>query len=113
MRIKISLLGIILVLASCQKPPEVLPLDQDKLVLILADLHIAEAAFQNLTSSSKDTLAYNYYDQIYQIHETSEFLVDSSLAIMHRNPKLFYEVYENVRAHLEQKALESTKQRSK
>ena len=97
-------------LPACVKKAEQLPLPETDLVKILADLHLAEAAFQNLTNSSKDTLAYFYYDQIYEIHGVSKAEVDSCISIMNRNPQQFFETYKKVQEHLIAGAAENLKQ---
>lgn len=103
----------ILLLTSCVKQSEKLPIAEPELIKILADIHLAEAAFQNLSSSAKDTLAYQYYDQIYQIHEVKKENVDSCLAIMNREPERFYEIYAKVQDFLLEAAAKNLKDKPK
>jgi len=100
-------------LLSCNEKVEVLPIPEPELVKILADIHLAEAAFQNLSTSTKDTLAYQYYDQIYQIHEVEKENVDSCIAILNRDPKRFYDIYDKVKEFLLNAAAENLKNKPK
>ena len=107
MRFLLYLLLSISILTSCNKKVEVLPIEESELIKILADIHIAEAAFQNMSTSSKDTLAYQYYDQVYQIHEVEKENVDSCIAILNRNPEQFYNIYAKVQEFLVAAAAEN------
>jgi hypothetical protein len=110
MRFLFSILFSAIIFISCGKNEEALPIAEPELIKILADIHLAEAAFQNLSSSAKDTLAYQYYDQIYQIHEVEKELVDSCIAILNRNPERFYDTYAKVQDFLVEGAAENLKQ---
>ncbi len=83
------------VLVSCDEE-EVLPIEEQRMALIIADLHIAEAALQNVYASKKDSLAKIYYQQVYDIHEVDRPELDSAMAVLHRNPDLQLEVYNQV-----------------
>ena len=98
---------------SCNTRKEVFPIEENKLIEVLADIHLAEAAFQNLSTSAKDTLAYQYYDQIYQIHEVNKDLVDSCIAILKRDPERFYNTYDKVQEFLVKATAENLKQHNK
>ena len=94
----IYLLGIGLIccfLVSCDEE-EVLPIEEEKMALILADIHIAEAALQNVYASKKDSLSAIYYQQVYDIHEIDRSGVDSAMAVLYRNPDLQLVVYNRV-----------------
>lgn len=110
MRFIFLLLFSITILSSCNKGIETLPIAEPELIKILADIHLAEAAFQNLSTSAKDTLAYQYYDQVYQIHQVEEAMVDSSIAILNRDPERFYSLYTKVQESLVVAAAENLKQ---
>jgi len=109
MRIFLILFFPIFLLVSCGEKKEVLPIPEPELIKILADIHLAEAAFQNLSTSTKDTLAYQYYDQVYQIHEVEKESVDSCIAILNRNPELFYDTYAKVQEFLVEAAAKNLK----
>lgn len=109
--IKYSILicSLSLLFVACVKKVEKLPVSEADLIKVLADLHLAEAGFQNLSTSSKDTLSYFYYDQVYQIHQVSKEDVDSSLAILNRQPEQFFEIYKKVQERLVAGAAENLK----
>ena len=109
MRALLPIFIIVLILTACKKKVEILPIPEPELIKILADIHLAEAAFQNLSTSTKDTLAYQYYDQIYQIHEVEKENVDSCIAILNRDPNRFYDIYAKVQEFLVQGAAENLK----
>jgi len=82
-------------LVSCDEE-EVLPIEEQRMALIIADLHIAEAALQNVYASKKDSLSKIYYQQVYDIHEIDRPELDSAMAVLHRNPDLQLDVYNQV-----------------
>ena len=98
-------LSIVLVISSCEKP-QTLPLEEDKLIRVLADIHIAESALGQLNGKQKDTAAYVIYDQIYTIHEVREADVDSTLAILKRSPEKMSKIYEKVMIEMEKMKLQ-------
>ena len=89
-------LGLVFFLFVACDEEEVLPIEEQKMALIMADLHIAEAALQNVYASKKDSLAKIYYQQVYDIHEINRLELDSAMAVLHRNPNLQLEVYNRV-----------------
>ncbi|MEM1219239.1 MAG: DUF4296 domain-containing protein [Bacteroidota bacterium] len=80
---------------SCDEE-EVLPIEEEKMALILADIHIAEAALQNVYASKKDSLSAVYYQQVYDIHKIDRPELDSAMAVLYRNPNLQLDVYNRV-----------------
>lgn len=82
-------------LIACEQP-EQLVMEENQLAYILADLHVAEAALQNVYASKKDSLAKIYYEQVFQIHRIERAELDSAMAVLHRNPDIQQEVYTRV-----------------
>ena len=62
----------------------------------MADMHMAEASMQRMTSKMKDTLALRYYSEIYEIHEINQELYLENLKILEQNPKLAKTVFDSV-----------------
>jgi hypothetical protein len=83
-----------------------LPLDESRLIPMLCDLHIAEAAIAKAKGAEKDTIAQTLYDQVYAIHGITAAELDSSLAQIKRDPFLTEKIYEQVMVELEKKKLE-------
>ncbi len=91
--------------SPAQKEP--LPVSEGDLVKLLLDIHVAEGALaQHPGGPSKDSLADTYYNQVAKIHHISRSELDSSLAILQRNPDIAKEVYEKVLEVIEKKRLE-------
>ncbi len=78
-----------------------LPLEEDKLVKILCDIHLAEAVLDKLNGSIKDTAAVKLYNQIYSIHGVEEAEVDTCLYYFKRDPVAMSDLYEKVMVELE------------
>lgn len=91
---------------ACSNPEPVLPIAEEKLVKVLADIHVAEAAMQNLTGDRKDSVAQVYYEQIEKIHGIERTLVDSAIIMMRKNPKLISKTYTLVLEELSKREAE-------
>jgi len=91
----IVLAFLLIPLNSC-KEEESFHLDESKMIQILVDIHIAEAAIQNMTSTIKDSLGTLYYGQIYQIHEVEEAFFLEDFERMRSNPEDTRRIYEKV-----------------
>jgi hypothetical protein len=96
MKISYLILGLFaLLLVSCEA--EVKPLIEDeKMVKILADIHLSEIAAQTLTMKQKDTMIAKYYSQIMDIHEVSRADFDSTVVFLKQNPTKMAKIYEKV-----------------
>ncbi|MFT7605055.1 MAG: hypothetical protein ACI8VT_002648 [Saprospiraceae bacterium] len=88
---------------SCQPKPDMLEIPQEKLILVLADVHFSEGALLSIYPSQKDSLRDLYYQQIYQIHEISEQAFEHDVTLLKFNPKLMEEIYEKVLEELDSK----------
>ncbi|GEM_PF-1616428 len=73
-----------------------LPLPEDKLVKVLADVHIAEVAGQNTIGPQRDSLEALYYRQIFAIHQVDSADFFRSLAILQKEPERMREIYDRV-----------------
>ncbi len=94
----LALLGL---QVSCQPRPVRLPVEEDKLILMLADVHVAEAALQGLLGLTKDSMANVYYDQICSIHGVDRLLLDSALQILQEEPERMEQIYAEVMKEME------------
>ncbi|MCB0661509.1 MAG: DUF4296 domain-containing protein [Saprospiraceae bacterium] len=84
-------------LMACQKEEKVsLPYPDKKVVDILVDIHVAEAALQPLFGDIKDSTAQVYYQQIYEIHQINEDQLRELLQILKDHPKEMDRIYELV-----------------
>ncbi len=69
------ILTVIIILTACEekKVPELVPdFSEQKMLMILKDIHLAEAAVQPERTQTKDSLLAIYYDYIYEIHDISK-----------------------------------------
>lgn len=92
-----------LCLVACRKKNEALPIEEEKLVSLLSDIHIAEAAMQNLAKTVKDSMAAIYYDQIYKIHDTDKETLNKTIVLLREQPGRLSRIYSKVLEELNQK----------
>lgn len=94
-----SILSILIVVLGmgCSKPtPTPLPIAEDTMIKILADVHIAEAALATFKKQKRDSLAPVYYNQIYAIHNTDSSTYNTTFEILQNEPTRFNKLYEAV-----------------
>jgi len=93
-------LAVLLVVGGCaeQNP---LPINEEKFVEVLTDVHIAEGAMMHLQALKKDTLAPIYYGQVMEIHQIDRATFDTCMAILQRDPALMEEIYKKVMRRLD------------
>lgn len=86
-----------LILTACSKEKKVkLPYPDEKVVAILSDIHVSEAALQPLFGHLKDSTAEVYYQQIYEIHQINEEELNELLQILKDHPREMERIYELV-----------------
>jgi hypothetical protein len=80
---------------GCMEEPKP-SLPQEKIVAILTDIHMAEAAGHRLFGEVKDSMLTIYYQQVYDLHgvQESEFLED--LDLLYQHPNQLEGIYEQV-----------------
>jgi len=89
-------------LSHCsQKPDPPLPFDDDKIINVLIDVHLAEAAMQSLGKKMKDSIKYGYYDQISQIHGINREDLDALLSQLRNQPNDMKRLYEEMMQRIE------------
>lgn len=88
-------------LSACSSDPA-LPLSDDRLVVILADAHVAEAAVQSLSGDYKDSVIRVYYAQICEIHQVSEADFYQSVEQLTLQPEKMDKIYRKVEKRLEE-----------
>ena len=78
-------------------------LPEDKMVGILSDLHVAEAAVANTDPLKKDSLAQVYETQIFAIHHTNQKEFKACLKQYQKEPAKMEQVYKKVTEKLNQR----------
>lgn len=77
-----------------EKPKELIP--ETKMISVLKEVHIAEAAIQSAKADQKDSIATLYYSTIFKIHDIGEQSFYESLDYYMMQPKRFEQMYEQV-----------------
>ncbi|MBK7410777.1 MAG: DUF4296 domain-containing protein [Saprospirales bacterium] len=85
----------ILFLVSCKdKPTCTLP--DDRLIQVLVDIQIAEAAAQSLVQPVKDSVLAGYYQQVFVIHKVEEDQFRNCYEELQNDPDRMTDVYNRV-----------------
>ena len=93
LKIVAFIVSFCLSLFSCSREPK-LPIGKEKLVRILADIHIAEGAMQSMTHVElADSLTNLYHGQIFEIHQVDQVSFDQTMAILREDPYLLMDLY--------------------
>ncbi|MEZ5058701.1 MAG: DUF4296 domain-containing protein [Saprospiraceae bacterium] len=87
----------LIILSACNKQEAVeLPFPREKVVAILADVHVSEAALQPLFGEVKDSISKIYYQQIYEIHDIDSEQLKALMTTLKDHPKEMEAIYEEV-----------------
>mgnify|MGYP006265899057 CR=1 FL=1 len=95
-----KLLFLLLLTLSC-RTEEKLPIPEDRLVPLLANIHEAEALINEQTDAyAKDSLTDQYYDYLFELHQVEEAEFEATMAIlqddMPRLERLYIKVLEEL-----------------
>ena len=96
---RVAVVGVLVILmghSSCKLEEPSLPIPEDKLVIILKDVQLAESIIQQQSLNIKDSLVQRYYGIIYRTHGIKAAELDSTLAILRREPAIMDRVYTKV-----------------
>ncbi len=93
-RLRVSLLLFLLPLFACNVGQKKLPIPEKQLIQILTDAHYAEAALQDVYGVQKDSLKKVYYQEIYQLYETSEEELTKTMDILRQDPERLDKIYQ-------------------
>ena len=98
-----KLLVVFLLILGCSKGKKDLFLSEEDLVNMLVEVHVAEAAIQDLYGGIKDSVGQEYYHQIYERYDLSNEKFDSTMAILRRDPKFAGKIYGRVMKVIDEK----------
>lgn len=90
-------------LLACNTTSEQLTIPEDKLIPLLADIHFAEAAVNNVFGEQKDSLLQIYYSQIYVFHDIGKEEFEKNMSILRKNPSRLESLYKIVTDSIAQK----------
>ncbi len=99
----LSLAIFLFVCSACAKKKTAPSMAQEDLVSLLTDVHLAEAALQNVYGVTKDSLAAVYYSDICTIHRLSRPELDKVMAELRENPLAMSETYREVIKRIERR----------
>ena len=91
----------ILFLIACSKSTQQLPLSEEKIIQIIADMQVAEAALVGLSGSVRDSTAEVYYEEIYTLHGTDKLTVVETMDLLQMDPTRLEKIYSEVMRELE------------
>jgi len=99
--IQILLKSLILLLVgscffSCSSEKMQLTIEQDKLVSILSDLHVAEEMLGKFRQVEKDSVRRIFLSDIADIHQVDTTVIFRNIEILQKDPKLALGVYNEV-----------------
>jgi hypothetical protein len=81
---------------SCQRSMVECGIPEEQLVVVLADMHLAEAAAQNLSGALKDSTLQTYYRQIFTIRQVDEEGFRNCFEVLQEDPERLNLLYEKV-----------------
>ncbi len=79
-----------------------LQISDEKMIKILTDLHISEAAILSLNQNIKDSISVVYYQQIFEIHGVQDSIFYQDLEILRKDSKRLEKIYQKVLVEIEQ-----------
>ncbi len=94
--------GLVWTVLGCVRK-EPLPLSEDRLVPLLADMHAAETALMSYDQKDKDSIGAMYYRQLVSLHGVEREVLDTCIAILRRHPDQMAVLYDQVLRYLEQR----------
>ena len=104
----------LIVLTGCVQTAKFDPdFDEEKMINILCDVHLAEAVIQNEPGGIRDSLTEVYYEHIYRIHQTNEEEFLENRKIWFDNPERVDRLYEKILEELSRRESESEASTSK
>lgn len=97
------MLLLALFVISCGDEEAEFTMPEDKLIKLLYDIQVAEAAIQTVHSTAKDSVVAIYYDQIFETHGIDQEILLKNIKILKKSPERSYKIYKEVLAfHKEQ-----------
>jgi hypothetical protein len=84
------------VLFSCQNKDEVLEIDEDKIVQILADMHIIEASIASVNAYYRDSLQQVALRKCAEIHEMTVEQLEAQIMYIDQRPEYHRKLYKRV-----------------
>lgn len=96
---------LILLVGACKKKAVTLPIEEEKLVRIVADVQVAEAVLQNSYGRLKDSMGNRYLSQILQIHGVDSIAFVQCMDYLLKDPAAMESLFGKVIETLEKDEL--------
>ncbi len=102
------------ILSCKEEAPPPLPFEEEKIISVLSDVHLAEAAIQSLGKAIKDSMSQVYYDQIYEIHGIQKQDFEQLMEMLRNRPGDLKRIYGKMmeRFEIREKEVNAKKQNS-
>ncbi len=100
-RFLLCITALTILFTNCQQAvtdsPTLIPdISEEKMIDILLDTHLAEAAVQTEKTHQKDSLLYIYYQEIYRIHDITKEDFERNLEAWFNDPIKSNNMYEKI-----------------
>ena len=113
-RVGLYLFILLGLFAACAKNKEQsLTTPEDKMVSLLADAHILEAALQDVPHKKKDSVKVAFYKQFFTIHKITKEEFVKNIEIMDEQAEMLSRIYSKVMEELSKLEAKKTKQKTK
>lgn len=93
-------------LASCGQDKMSWAIDEQVLLEVIIDVHVAEAAVQSLRGATKDSVINAYYDQIFEIHGVNRAEFETTMEMLRNDPKHLEALYSKAMIEIERQDVE-------
>lgn len=92
MRHILPCLTLLLCFFSCEEPKPELTIPEERLIPLMADIHLADMATLNIPQTVKDSIQEAYLNQIFRIHDIDRAVFDSNMQILYADPARYQEI---------------------
>jgi hypothetical protein len=87
------------------------PIEDETLVLVLADMQVAEAAAQSLLGATRDSTLGFYYDQIYALHQVEEAEFLACFDALQADPQRMLAIFDQVLEELNRQEAQASEEK--
>ena len=95
-KISLAIIFFISIFFSCKKSNTNLPIDENKMELILVDINKVEGALDAENVFVKDTLGKKYYNQVFEKHHVTKQDFDSTMSLLEHDPERLLKLYKHI-----------------
>ena len=95
------ILFVALLFCSCKEDVKVvLPMDEEKVIALLGDMHFANAASKIHMREKRDSMKLIYEDQVFVINDISREDYENLIKILESDLNLYYDIEKKVHKYL-------------